>query len=248
MSLFDISAAQATLTQHESAISEALGDAAPAFWGQVAQAMQDIEKASDPARREATVGRLETLCRRHPAVWSLVAPATDSSKPERRSERDKEEHPMTTPPDKPTTSKPSSGPTLESWLTALREIVTASLGITIILTTLAFLVAAVVLFLFRPNAEFALLRDLLVMLNGMAGVVLGYYFGRIPAEARAGKAETERAAAEKQATALQAGMRALAADLDRQAQAAPVAKGLPTPNPYAEASAKIRQLLVETSR
>ena len=165
---------------------------------------------------------------------------------------------MTTPtPTTPPSEKPA-GPTLESWLTALREGITGCLGLLIVLTTLALVLATFILLLLRPSAEFAPLRDILVMLNGMAGVVLGYYFGRIPAEIRANKAETERASAEKQVTTetaksatLRAGLRGLEGDLDRQAQlapTAPVAKGLaPAPNPLVEMRDRARRILDETS-
>jgi hypothetical protein len=69
----------------------------------------------------------------------------------------------------------------------MREIVTAILGIAIVLFTLALTGLA-----FSMAGEGPRMRDaitVLTLLFGLAGVVVGYYFGRVPAEARAVEAQ-----------------------------------------------------------
>jgi hypothetical protein len=64
----------------------------------------------------------------------------------------------------------------------MREVVTAILGISIVIFTLAMTALA-----FGMAGE-ARMRDaitVLTLLFGLAGVVVGYYFGRLPAEKRA---------------------------------------------------------------
>jgi hypothetical protein len=65
----------------------------------------------------------------------------------------------------------------------MREVVTAVLGISIVFFTLAMTGLA-----FSMAGEEARMRDaitVLTLLFGLAGVVVGYYFGRVPAEKRA---------------------------------------------------------------
>jgi hypothetical protein len=67
-----------------------------------------------------------------------------------------------------------------------QEIVTAILGIAIVAFTLA-----LTGFAFSMAGEGARMRDaitVLTLLFGLAGVVVGYYFGRVPAEKRANTA------------------------------------------------------------
>jgi hypothetical protein len=77
-----------------------------------------------------------------------------------------------------------------------REIVSAVLAVAIVVTTLAILVIS----LFRTDeAGRAVSKDALVFANGLLGVVLGYYFGRLPGETIAANA---RADADRANTAL----------------------------------------------
>jgi len=253
--MFDLQAAQAALERHEKAIDAALGAEAPAFWGQVATAMQDIEAAGNPQAKAEATGRLERICQQHSDVWELIVP---TRKPE---EERKEKTPMTpTPvPAKPTAAEK---PSFDSWLTALREGVTGCLGVLIVLTTLVLILSTFLLLLLRPAAEFEPMRNILVMLNGMTGVVLGYYFGRMPTEARAQQAEKGRDSAEAQRTeaekkaadeatrsaVLQAGLRGLQADLG--ALPAPGTRGAKavTPAQLDATRARIQRLLDEAQR
>ena len=82
---------------------------------------------------------------------------------------------------------------LQQWL---KEGVTALLGIGIVGYTLywtgrAFAMAG-------DPTRMADAKDLLTFLSGFAGVVVGYYFGRVPADARTAQAQQQMAQAQQQ--------------------------------------------------
>lgn len=70
-----------------------------------------------------------------------------------------------------------------------KEIVTGCMGILIVAVTL--FVAVIAIFSVSSAGTQAAAKDVLLFLNGLVGVVLGYYFGRVPGEVRADKAESE---------------------------------------------------------
>ncbi|HET6353460.1 hypothetical protein [Streptomyces sp.] len=71
-----------------------------------------------------------------------------------------------------------------AWLD--RERITGVLAVCIVLTALVILIVSV----FRVgDGERAAAKEALAFINGILGVVLGYYFGRMPGEARAEAAE-----------------------------------------------------------
>ncbi len=70
-----------------------------------------------------------------------------------------------------------------------RELMTNVLGALIVLVTLV--IAIVTIFSVGNASTFAAAKDVLLFMNGLVGVVLGYYFGRVPGDARADKAERE---------------------------------------------------------
>jgi len=70
-----------------------------------------------------------------------------------------------------------------------KEIVTGIMGVAIITVTLV--VALITIFSVSNAETHAAAKDVLLFLNGLLGVVLGYYFGRVPGEVRAEKAESE---------------------------------------------------------
>ncbi|MBU1878866.1 MAG: hypothetical protein KJ734_07945, partial [Chloroflexi bacterium] len=227
---------QSALMQHQDAIDAALGPAAAEFWRDAGHAAQAIDDAADKASRSQAIDQFEAICRRHPAVWQLVASAATPPPP-------KEDIPMPTP-EKPAAEKN----TLETWLTALREGITGCLGVLIVLTTLALVLATFLLMLLRPTANFETFQTILVMLNGMTGAVLGYYFGRIPAEAQASKADKARATAQRQVADVHAGLQELDAELSRAATATTRgAKGAGAPDLDA-ARARVQRLLAETAK
>jgi hypothetical protein len=74
-----------------------------------------------------------------------------------------------------------------------KEMLTGLIGLAIVLVTLVIAIITInsVSNLNTYNAG----KDILLFMNGLVGVVLGYYFGRVPADARADKAESETKAA-----------------------------------------------------
>jgi hypothetical protein len=97
-------------------------------------------------------------------------------------------------------------------LAIAKEIITGLLGLAIVLTMLVMLVVSFT----KPleDAQWSRVKDLLLYMNGIAGVVLGYYFGRVPTEIRAQTAE--RAADEAQRDA--GGARAQLEDTRREVE------------------------------
>ncbi|GAC1385944.1 MAG: hypothetical protein NVSMB33_15280 [Ktedonobacteraceae bacterium] len=74
-----------------------------------------------------------------------------------------------------------------------KEIVTALMGLALIAYTLYMLNS--VLGLVGDANKLSSAKDLLLLLLGLTGVVLGYYFGRVPADARAAQAQQQAASA-----------------------------------------------------
>lgn len=91
--------------------------------------------------------------------------------------------------------------TPELKLQAFKEAITGILGITLIAYTL--FVAYRTLAFVGDQMRMAQAKDVLTLLIGLAGVVLGYYFGRIPADARAAEATDKAAGALAYAKQLQ---------------------------------------------
>lgn len=74
---------------------------------------------------------------------------------------------------------------------AFKEVVSAGLGLLIVGATVCMAFVA-----FSSDAQgFANAKEVLTLMYGLAGVVLGYYFGRIPADARAVQAQDQADAA-----------------------------------------------------
>jgi hypothetical protein len=86
-----------------------------------------------------------------------------------------------------------------------KELLTGALAVVIVLTTLAVTVAGV--FWVHGAEGRTAVKDTLVFLSGLVGVVLGYYFGRIPGETRADRAETEAVQARSSRDQMMAGVR-----------------------------------------
>lgn len=75
----------------------------------------------------------------------------------------------------------------------LREFVSAGIALVVILSSVIMLVQAFN-YLKSPE-EFDRVKDLLLFINPLLGVVVGYYFNRVTSEPRAEKAETAATAA-----------------------------------------------------
>ncbi len=83
--------------------------------------------------------------------------------------------------------EPLSKWTPELIIQGIKELVTALLGLIILVFTLTI---AVRTFGYINDANaIKEAKDILMLLLGLAGVVVGYYFGRIPADARAADAQ-----------------------------------------------------------
>ncbi len=96
---------------------------------------------------------------------------------------------------------PASSPRVQDQLavwdkkTAIgKEILTGCIGLMIVGMTL--FVALIAVLSARNATVFAAAKDVLIVLTGLVGVVLGYYFGRMPADARAEQAQSEANAAQ----------------------------------------------------
>jgi len=101
-----------------------------------------------------------------------------------------------------------------------KEAITGCMGILIILATLV--VALVAIFVANQTDTWTRAKDVLVILNGLVGVVLGYYFGRMPGEARADKAEGEAQSARSELDRTKAEVRSIL-----ESGSAPLERGAP---------------------
>ena len=100
---------------------------------------------------------------------------------------------------------PSAGPTppvgiaqreSEGRLQLLKEGVSSFLAVAVVVFTLGIALYSVI----RVDmTNFQSAKDILMLLLGPFGTVLGYYFGRLPADARAAQAQDQTAAAQKNA-------------------------------------------------
>ena len=79
------------------------------------------------------------------------------------------------------------------YITAFKEIVSASLGIVIVIGTLVLLWPQ----LTKPTPDITTAQAIFSILGGWGGVVIGYYFGRLPAEKATKSAEANAAASEE---------------------------------------------------
>lgn len=92
-----------------------------------------------------------------------------------------------------------------------KEIVAGCLGCLIVLVTLLIALVGVFSAIFNIGSSdtWSAVKDILLILNGLVGVVLGYYFGRVPSEARTNQAESEARAAQSVLDRTIAGTRAI---------------------------------------
>ena len=105
---------------------------------------------------------------------------------------------------------------------AFKEAITGLLGLAVVIYTL--ILAGQTIALVGDPQKMAEAKDVLLLILGLAGVVVGYYFGRVPADARASQAQeqADQAAAEAEVVRVQA--LAVADDVDRVLErAAPAA-------------------------
>jgi hypothetical protein len=125
------------------------------------------------------------ILRKYPAVWSRLALAGVVEPAVRPSPGPARAPAPPPPPEAPPVAvaqppPPESRTPIEAKLAYIRELVTGSIGVLIVLVSLFCTVVA----LFRGH-------DMFPFLSGLVGVVLGYYFGRAPGEAQAAKSQIE---------------------------------------------------------
>jgi hypothetical protein len=143
----------------------------------------------------------------------------------------------TTPPDSRIASPARQGFKAEDLITFFKEVVTAIIALLLVWTTVR--IAASLLGFVGDATRMAQAKDVLGTLTGLLGVVMGYYFGRMPAEARAAQAQEQVAQATavgEQAKAHSEAIGARAEELADQAgklatqmQSIPVARGQVNP-------------------
>jgi hypothetical protein len=147
----------------------------------------------------------ERVLRKYPAAWQAMLDAGLVPGAEKAAPAPPASPPAPPPPPQPAAAQPQGETTMEErqvsqstlnrmaiWdkqLATGKEVVTGCLGVLIVLVTLLVALIAIV---FAGNADArSAAKDVLLVLTGLVGVVLGYYFGRVPGEVRADKAESE---------------------------------------------------------
>jgi pyruvate/2-oxoglutarate dehydrogenase complex dihydrolipoamide acyltransferase (E2) component len=103
--------------------------------------------------------------------------------------------------------------TPEVIIQAFKEGVTALLGLAVVIYTLV--LAGQTIALVGQEQKMADAKDVLLLVLGLAGVVVGYYFGRVPADARASQATERAEEATAEAEQVRAHARAAADDVER---------------------------------
>jgi len=84
----------------------------------------------------------------------------------------------------------------EGWMQPLKEGVAAILALGVVGFTLSIALYAI---MHVAQDKFSSAKDIIMLLLGPFGTVLGYYFGRLPADARAAQAQQQTAQAQQQA-------------------------------------------------
>lgn len=175
-------------------------------------------------------------------------------------EEAEEEKPMTEPQPEPTPQlqKPETPAERQERqqgvLMIVKEALTGCIGLLVVGTTLLLVLVTLLAVLTRPAADVTGLKEVLLFMNGLIGVVLGYYFGRVPAEARARAAEAGEAEAQEKAGASQeqlaevrGGLETLRADVAQRRQS-PIVRGSPADQELADLEARLDRLLDRVHR
>ena len=102
--------------------------------------------------------------------------------------------------------------TPEVIIQAFKEVVTAIMGLVVVIFTLW--LAGTALSYAADDTKMSNAKDVLLLVLGLAGVVIGYYFGRVPADARAVQATREAGEANAQAQEVAARAATVADQID----------------------------------
>jgi hypothetical protein len=98
-------------------------------------------------------------------------------------------------------------------LQAFKELITAIIGIIIVVITIK--LAWETFNLDGTGDKVKNAKDILLLMLGLAGVVLGYYFGRMPADARASQAQVQANDANAKAEYISAQARVIADKVEK---------------------------------
>lgn len=214
----EFSAVKHYLETHEEQLAASVANR-DAFQRELANLRRDWQEDEDDAYcLEIT---LEAM-RKYPTVWQALADAglTPANPPAQPAPPTSVAAPFpqeSTMSEPPPTQPPTYDPTARNHqLTIGKEIVTGCLGI-LIVTTMLFLAAIAVLAVLAGVVDekaWSAAKDILLILSGLVGVVLGYYFGRVPGELRADQAEGEAKEARSELDRTVAEVRGILADVD----------------------------------
>jgi hypothetical protein len=102
--------------------------------------------------------------------------------------------------------------TPEQLIQVFKEIITALLGLGLVIYTL--ILAHNTLQYVGDETKMSDAKDILLLVLGLSGVVIGYYFGRVPADARATQAQEQANTATAQAEQVSAQAEAAAEQVD----------------------------------
>lgn len=142
-----------------------------------------------------------------PAEEKSLPPAPNSSTPESTGGVR-----MTTPAPEPAPRTTSSFKT-EDFITIFKEVVTAIIAILLVATTVRMLWVS--LQLVGDEMRINQARELIMVMTGLVGAVIGYYFGRIPADARAAQAQQQAQQATEERAEISAQAENLAESVER---------------------------------
>ncbi|MBN1483900.1 MAG: hypothetical protein JXA37_04195 [Chloroflexia bacterium] len=244
-----------TIDDHRESLEQALGaEAWQDFCGDLGRAQaRSLEEGNEQAATRSVMA----ACRKNQEVWrilereGLVAPDPGPEKEEARKMGEEK---------KPLRTKESEKPAerQERWqgtLMIMKESLTGCIGLLIVGTTLLLVLVSSLLVLTRPEGDIGPLKEILLFMNGLIGVVLGYYFGRVPAEMRAQKAEAAEAEAQGKAeesrdrlAEVRGGLEGLKADVAQRRQAHVVRGEKEVASPLSELEERLEQLLERTRR
>lgn len=106
--------------------------------------------------------------------------------------------------------------TPEILLQAFKEVITAILGVAVVIFTLVLANSTYNAIIAGSDLNrVSGLKDILLLVMGLSGVVIGYYFGRIPSDARAAQAQEQVNVVAGQAAQAQQAARAAQAQTER---------------------------------
>jgi hypothetical protein len=190
-----------------------------------------------------------------PIIQTTVQP-TVQTQPDTPLQGEKD-HPLETSADtaasKSARKTARRGTQTEDFLMIMKEVVTAVIALSLVWATVAMSLQS--LYMVGDAVRVTQAKDILMVMIGLLGVVLGYYFGRIPADARAAQAQDhaneavakgEQAAAHSDQVSLQADQLANWADqMASRLLTAPAQTRGDSPTPQIDIRAELQNMQKE---